>query len=60
MDYKLSNPLGKTVIGFQEKLDFEDPDLAASLNHNFSLAAYAEKDRDKVKKEYAKLIKLLT
>ena len=46
--------LGEDISAFKKYFDFEDPDLAASLNHNFSLAAYAEKDRDKVKKEYAK------
>ena len=46
--------LGEDVSAFHEYFDFEDPDLAASLNHNFSLEAYAEKDRDKVKKEYEK------
>ena len=46
--------LGEDVSAFHEYFDFEDPDLAASLNHNYSLEAYAEKDRDKVKKEYEK------
>ena len=46
--------LGEDVSAFHEYFDFEDPDLAASLNHNFSLEAYAEKDRDTVKKEYEK------
>ena len=46
--------LGEDVSAFYEYFDFEDPDLAASLNHNYSLEAYAEKDRDKVKKEYEK------
>ena len=46
--------LGEDVSAFHEYFDFEDPDLAASLNHNFSLEAFAEKDRDKVKKEYEK------
>ena len=43
------------VISKDERiLSFEDPDLAASLNHNFSLDAFAEKDREKVKQEYKK------
>ena len=46
--------LGEDVSAFHEYFDFEDPDLAASLNHNFSLEAYAEKDRHRVKKEYEK------
>ena len=46
--------LGEDVSAFKKYFDFEDPDLAASLNHNFSLEAYAEKDRDMVREEYAK------
>ena len=46
--------LGEDVSAFHEYFNFEDPDLAASLNHNYSLEAYAEKDRDEVTKEYEK------
>ncbi len=46
--------LGQDVSAFHKYFDFEDPDLAASLNHNYSIAAYAEEDRDKVRKEYDK------
>ena len=46
--------LGEDVSAFHEYFNFEDPDLAASLNHNYSLEAYAEKDRDEVMKEYEK------
>jgi isopenicillin N synthase-like dioxygenase len=46
--------LGEDISAFREYFDFEDPDLAASLNHNFSLDAFAEKDREKVKQEYKK------
>ena len=34
--------------------DFDNPDLAASLNHNYSIDAFAEKDRENVRKEYQK------
>ena len=46
--------LGEDVEAFREYFDFDDPDLAASLNHNFGLDAYAEEDQDKVRKEYKK------
>ena len=46
--------LGEDVGAFREYFNFDDPDLAASLNHNFSLEAFAEKDRDMVHREYRK------
>ena len=46
--------LGEDVEAFREYFDFDDPDLAASLNHNFGLDAYAEEDQVKVRKEYKK------
>ena len=46
--------LGEDVTAFREYFDFKNPDLAASLNHNFSLEAFAEKDRANVHKEYKK------
>ena len=46
--------LGEDVEAFREYFDFEDPDLAASLNHNYGLDAYAEEDQDKVRQEYKK------
>ena len=46
--------LGEDVTAFREYFDFKNPDLAASLNHNYSLEAFAEKDRANVRKEYKK------
>ena len=46
--------LGEDVEAFREYFDFNDPDLAASLNHNYGLDAYAEEDRDAVRQEYKK------
>ena len=46
--------LGEDIDAFREYFNFDDPDLAASLNHNFSLEAFAEKDRDMVHREYRK------
>ena len=46
--------LGEDVTAFREYFDFKNPDLAASLNHNFSLEAFAEKDQANVHKEYKK------
>ena len=46
--------LGEDVAAFHKYFKFDDPDLAASLNHNYSLAAFAEKDKAKVRKEYEK------
>ena len=46
--------LGEDVTAFREYFDFKNPDLAASLNHNYSLDAFAEKDRVNVHKEYKK------
>ena len=46
--------LGENIEAFHQYFDFHDPDLAASLNHNFSLEVYEKKDRDNVKREYEK------
>ena len=46
--------LGQDVSAFQEYFDFKDPDLAASLNHNYSLSVYAEEDKQKIIDEYKK------
>ena len=46
--------LGEEVESFRDYFDFDNPDLAASLNHNYSLEAFAEKDRANVHKEYKK------
>ena len=34
--------LGEEVGAFREYFNFDDPDLAASLNHNYSIDAFAE------------------
>ena len=46
--------LGEDVAAFRNYFDFDNPDLAASLNHNYGLDAFAEKDRENVRKEYKK------
>jgi len=46
--------LGEDVTAFREYFDFKNPDLAASLNHNYSLEAFAKKDRANVREEYKK------
>jgi len=46
--------LGEDPEEFRRYFDFEDPDLAASLNHNFSLDVFAENVRDEVRDWYAK------
>lgn len=46
--------LGEDPAEFRKYFDFEDPDLAASLNHNFSLDAFADDTKDKVRDSYAK------
>lgn len=46
--------LGEDIKVFQEYFDFDNPDLAASLNHNYGLDAFAEKDQENVRLEYKK------
>jgi len=46
--------LGESTDQFDEIFKFDDPDLAASLNHNFSMEHIAPNLREKVVKEYAK------
>ena len=46
--------LGEEASAFREYFDFEDPNLAASLNHNFGLEAFAEADRQRVRRDYEK------
>lgn len=58
--HRLTHQLGELIVEslgedpreFRKYFDFDDPHLAASLNHNFSLTAFAEKDRDKVRMAY--------
>lgn len=61
--HKLTHELGHLICEcldedpkeFDEYFDFEDPDLAASLNHNFSINAIPEEMRPKVAEEFGKL-----
>lgn len=46
--------LGEDPAEFSKYFDFDAPNLAASLNHNHSLAAFPEESRDRVRKDYAK------
>jgi len=46
--------LGEDPAEFRKYFDFDDAYLAASLNHNYSLAAFSEENRQKVHDEYAK------
>jgi isopenicillin N synthase-like dioxygenase len=60
--HRLTHELGETIVEslgedikvFQEYFDFDNPDLAASLNHNYGLDAFAEKDQENVRLEYKK------
>lgn len=46
--------LGEDPAEFRKYFDFDDPDLAASLNHNFSLSAFSEENREQVRASYDK------
>ena len=60
--HRLTHELGEAIVesleedvtAFREYFDFKNPDLAASLNHNYSLEAFAKKDRANVREEYKK------
>ena len=60
--HKLTHDLGELIVEslgedpakFREYFDFDEPFLAASLNHNFSLDAFSEEGREQVHAEYAK------
>lgn len=60
--HRLTHELGEAIVeslgadpeAFREYFRFDDPDLAASLNHNYGLEAFAEKDRDSVRAAYQK------
>ena len=47
--------LGEDPAEFRKYFDFDDPDLAASLNHNFSMDVYADDAKDKVRAAYDQL-----
>lgn len=60
--HRLTHQLGELIIEslgedpaeFRKYFDIDDPDLAASLNHNFSLDVFPENVRAKVRASYAK------
>ncbi|MAD07999.1 MAG: 2OG-Fe(II) oxygenase [Gammaproteobacteria bacterium] len=45
--------LGEDPAEFRKYFDIADPDLAASLNHNFSLDVFADDAQQEVRKAYA-------
>ena len=46
--------LGEDPAEFRKYFDFDDPDLAASLNHNYSLDVFSEEGRENVRASYAR------
>lgn len=60
--HQLTHQLGEAIVeslggdpsAFRHYFDFDQPDLAASLNHNFGLDAFTTRDRVKVQQEYEK------
>jgi isopenicillin N synthase-like dioxygenase len=46
--------LGEDPADFRKYFDFDDPDLAASLNHNFSLDVFAQEEQGNVQEWFAK------
>lgn len=46
--------LGEDPAEFRKYFEFDNPYLAASLNHNYSLAAFSDEAREQVHKDYAK------
>lgn len=60
--HRLTHALGEAIVEslgedpaeFRRYFDFDEPDLAASLNHNFGLDVFAPADRPKVQASYAK------
>ena len=60
--HKLTHQLGELIVEslgedpaeFRSYFNFADPDLAASLNHNFSLDVFAQDTQDDVVSAYAK------
>ena len=60
--HRLTHELGEAIVeslgenpeSFREYFRFDDPDLAASLNHNYGLEAFAEEDRASVRAAYQK------
>jgi len=54
LGHLICESLGESTAQFDEYFKFDDPDLAASLNHNFGMEHIAPKHRERVVKEYAK------
>ena len=46
--------LGEDPCEFKQYFDYDDPDLAASLNHNYSLEVFAEDAQAQVRRDYEK------
>jgi len=46
--------LGEDPVEFKKYFDFDDPDLAASLNHNFSMDVFTDEAQLAVRESYAK------
>lgn len=46
--------LGEDPREFKRYFDYDDPDLAASLNHNYSLEVFAEDAQAQVRRDYEK------
>ena len=44
--------LGEDPAAFREYFDFDEPDLAASLNHNFSMDVFDENAKEFVRRSY--------
>ena len=44
--------LGEDPAQFSEYFDFDDPDLAASLNHNFSMDVFTQEAQEQVRTSY--------
>jgi len=44
--------LGEDPAQFREYFDFDDPDLAASLNHNFSMDVFTQEAQEQVRASY--------
>jgi isopenicillin N synthase-like dioxygenase len=54
LGHLICESIGADTAKFDHLFPFEDPDLAASLNHNFGMAGVPPEYHDKVKAEFAK------
>ena len=58
--HRLTHQLGELIVEslghdpaeFRKYFDFDNPDLAASLNHNFSMDVFSEQARESVRASY--------